>query len=363
MGQIIKIRGMLDPHTHLRDLQWSHKATFYSETAAAVAGGYWAVFDMPNTPPTTINRQNLDIKHKALAEQAVCDYGIYAGASQANNTAEYTTMWRATCGLKIFNNATTGDLLIADQEQRGQHYHAWITATQKKRIIAVHAEEETILDILEWVRQYRQPTHFLHISTANEISYLRAAKEEGLPVTLGVCPHHLYLTQADESTLGAFAIMKPGLKTPQDRDALWNALADGTVDIIESDHAPHTITEKQGEPAPYGVPGLETNLPLMLKAVAENRITLERVIDLLANKPRSIYNVDCPPDTYTLVDADAQYTLNNANLHTLCGWTPFDGMNVHGRVLETWIRGTKVYDGEQILVEAGFGQNLFGDAS
>lgn len=356
MSKLVKIHGMVDPHCHLRDLDWAHKATFASETAAAVAGGYWAVFDMPNTPPETITHNALKHKHEALTQQAVCDWGVYAGASQADNTAEYEAMAPETCGLKIFNNSTTGNLLIADQATRDKHYAAW----PQGRIIAVHAEEETVLDILELVRKYRKPTHFLHISSQREISYLRAAKEEGLPITIGVCPHHLYMTERDVDTLKGYAMMKPPLKTQADVDALWQALADGIVDVIESDHAPHTRAEKEAKHPAYGVPGLETTLPLLLTAVTAGRLTLEQVILLVADNPRRIWQLECPQETYALVDLDIQYTLDNANLHTQCSWSPFDGMQVQGRVVETWIRGRKVYDGERILVEQGFGQALFG---
>jgi carbamoyl-phosphate synthase/aspartate carbamoyltransferase/dihydroorotase len=350
----VRIPAMVDPHTHLRDLDWSHKATFASETAAAVAGGYWAVFDMPNTPPTTITRAALDRKLARMGDTAICDWGIYFGASQADNTAEYTNV-AGTCGLKIFNNSTTGDLLIADQVQRAAHYAAW----DARRIIAVHAEDETVLDILTLVRQFRRRTHFLHISTAQETAWLRAAKEEGLPITIGVCPHHLWLTQDDLPTLGAFGIMKPGLKTARDRDALWEALGDGVVDVVESDHAPHTLAEKASERPPYGVPGLETTLPLLLTAVHDGRLTLERVIDLVANNPRRIWSLDAPPDTYALVDLDAVYTIDRARLHSACGWSPFEGLRVRGRVRETWIRSAQVYDGERVLAQPGFGRNLF----
>lgn len=356
MSRLIKIAGMLDPHCHLRDLDWSHKATFYSETCAAVAGGYWAVFDMPNTPPETINRAALDAKIAALQARAVCDWGIFAGASQADNTADYAAMVDDTCGLKIFNNSTTGNLLIENQAMRDKHYVTW----SSQRIIAVHAEEETVLDILALVRKYRKPTHFLHICTAKEIGYLRAAKEEGLPITIGVCPHHLYLTEADIATLGGYAMMKPPLKTQSDVDVLWESVASGLVDVIESDHAPHSKAEKEREKPAYGVTGLETNLPLMLQAVSQGRISLERVIELVSTNPRRIWGLDCPPETYALVDLDAEYTIENQSLWTQCGWSPFAGMKVKGRVLETWIRGVKVYDGRQILVGAGFGQNLFG---
>jgi carbamoyl-phosphate synthase/aspartate carbamoyltransferase/dihydroorotase len=353
---LVQIPGLVDPHTHLRDLDWSHKATFASETAAAVAGGYWAIFDMPNTPPTTTSRPALERKLAALDGQAFCDWGVYFGASQADNTDEYAGVAGDVCGLKIFNNATTGDLLIEDQAERERHYAAW----PPSKIIAVHAEEDTVLDILALVRKFRRRTHFLHISTAREIAYLQAAKDEGLPITIGVCPHHLYLTQNDERALGSFGLMKPGLKTAADRDALWEAIASGLVDVIESDHAPHTLVEKQSQKPPYGVPGLETTLPLMLLAVREGRLSLERVVQLVAENPRRIWGLPCPSETYTLVDTDAEFTIERRRLHTACGWSPFEGMRVCGKVRETRIRGCRVFDGEQVLVSPGFGRNVFG---
>jgi dihydroorotase-like cyclic amidohydrolase len=359
MSHLVKIPGMVDPHTHLRDLNWAHKATFTSETAAAVAGGYWAVFDMPNTSPSTVNRAALNQKLGALERGAVCDWAVYFGASQADTTGEYAGIVDHVCGLKIFNNATTGDLLIADQPTRMKHYASW----PDTKIIAVHAEGETVLEVLELVRQYRKRTHFLHISTAEELDYLRVAKNQGLPITIGVCPHHLYLTHDDLPVLGSFGLMKPELKTASDRQALRAAVADGLVDVIESDHAPHTREEKLSQNPPYGVPGLETTLPLVLTMVHEGLISLKRAVDLVATNPRRIWGLECPPETYSLVDMDAAYTIDTANLHTQCRWSPFEGMQVRGRVVETWIRGQKVYDGGQVLVEPGFGCNLFGAAA
>lgn len=356
MSKLIKIDGMVDPHCHLRDLEWSHKATFYTESCATIAGGYWAVFDMPNTPPETISREALDIKIEALSANAVCDWGIFAGASQADNTEEYSTMIDDCCGLKIFNNSTTGNLLIDNQEMRDKHYSAW----SNERLIAVHAEEETVLDILELVRKHRKHTHFLHISSKFEIEALKNAKEEGLPITIGVCPHHLYLTEADVATMGGYAMMKPPLKKQTDVDALWQAITGGLVDVIESDHAPHSKADKEAENPAYGVTGLETTLPLMLTAVADGRVTLEQVIKMVSDNPRKIWGLDCPDETYALVDLDAEYTIDANQLFTKPKVTPFDGMPVKGKVLETWIRGVKVFDGEQILVEGGFGRNLFG---
>ena len=255
----------------------------------------------------------------------------------------------------MFCNATTGDLLLDDQTQREKHFQAWPAS----RVIAVHAEGETVLDILALVRKYRKRTHFVHISTAEEIGFLRAAKEEGLPISAGVCPHHLYLTENDLPALGSHGLMKPTLKTPRDRDALWEGLRTGIVDVVESDHAPHTLEEKASDHPPYGVPGLETTLPLLLSAVAEGRLKLVRVVDLVAGNPCRIWGINCPPDTYTLVDLDARYTITAANLHSACGWTPFEGMQVQGRVCETWIRGWRVYNGDTMSSLTGHSRNLF----
>jgi carbamoyl-phosphate synthase/aspartate carbamoyltransferase/dihydroorotase len=352
---VIKIPGMVDPHVHLRGMDWSHKGTFASETAAAVAGGYWAVLDMPNTQPSTIDRPALERKLAEFSSEAVCDWGLYFGAAMSENWRCYDDVIGDVCGLKIYNNATTGTLLIDDQSVREQHYRAW----PGHKMIAVHAEGETVLDILALVRAYRKKTHFCHISTAEEIRYLTEAKNEGLPVTIGVCPHHLYLTRDDVPRLGALGLMKPELKTKADQRALWEALESGVVDVVESDHAPHTLEEKFSDKPVYGVPGLETTLPLLCLAVREGRLSMERVIDLVATNPRRIFGLDCPAETYTLVDVDESFIIERENLYTLCGWSPFEGMRVYGRVRAVCIRGHQVYDGEKILSSEGFGQNLY----
>ncbi|MBZ0294999.1 MAG: hypothetical protein K8L99_20720, partial [Anaerolineae bacterium] len=271
------------------------------------------------------------------------------------NWRYYEAIQPKVCGLKIYNNQTTGVLLIEDQAVRAQHYQAW----PQGKVIAVHAEGKTVLEILELVRQYGKRTHFCHISTAEEITYLTQAKEAGLPVTIGVCPHHLYLTQDDLPRLGPLGLMKPELKTHADQQALWDALQAGIVDVVESDHAPHTLEEKLGGKPVYGVPGLETTLPLMMLAGKENRLTLERVIDLVATNPRRIWGLPCPEETFTTVDTEAEYTIERGNLHTACGWSPFEGMTVCGRITSVVIRGQRVYDGEQVISAEGFGQNLY----
>jgi dihydroorotase len=357
MAQTLTLHGMVDPHVHLRGMEWLYKGTFATETAAAVAGGYWAVLDMPNTLPSTISRPALDYKRGEFADQAVCDWGVYYGASTGENWRDYDeALYRDVCGLKIYNNETTGVLLIDNQNIREQHYAHWTSS----KPIAVHAEEDTVLEILALVRKYRRFTHFCHVSSAREIGYLIDAKREGLPISIGVCPHHLWLTRDDLPRLGSLGLMKPELETRDDQEALWKAIQAGMVDVIESDHAPHLLSEKQSEKPPFGVPGLETTLPLLLTAVHEGRLTLEQIRVMVCDNPRRIFGLACPPDTYTVVDLDANYVLDRSMLHTKCGWSPFEGMRLHGRVTETWIRGVKVFDGEQVLVKPGFGQSVTG---
>lgn len=358
MPHTLIIPAPVDPHVHLRGLDWAHKGTFTSETGAALAGGYAAVLDMPNTPPATVTPEALNLKMKAMAQESVSDWGVYYGAGLFADAAVYAYIADDICGIKMYCNATTGDLLIEDSALREAHFAAWKRAGNIKPI-AVHAEGETVAQILALTRKYDIHTHFCHISTAEEIGYLQQAKADGLPVSIGVTPHHLYLTEDDVPRLGAFGLMKPALKTRHDQQALWAAVSSGLVDVIESDHAPHTLEEKSSERIYYGVPGLETTIPLLCLALHEKRITEQQLVKLVATNPRRIFHIAHDVNTYTAIDPDATYEIQNKNLFTACGWSPFSGMQVRGKITGVWIRGTQVFNGEKIRVPAGFGRNIW----
>jgi dihydroorotase len=347
---------MLDPHVHLRDLDWSHKATVERETAAALAGGYWAVMDMPNTPPTTTTALRLLAKAADFGPKARCDFGLYLGADQHADGGEYPAAVRGAVGLKMFCDQTTGDLLVADEQGRRRHLRAWAAATEKP--VAVHAEGASVEALLALVRELRVRVHFCHISSAPEIAQLRAAKRQGLPVTVGVTPHHLYLTASDAARLGPYGLVKPALKTEADVEALWRGIDDGTVDLVETDHAPHSRAEKASDSPPYGLPGLETALPLMVLAMRERGITRGRLVELLAMGPQRLLGLPAPAETYTLVDPDASWIVDDAMLLTSPGWSPFAGMRVWGRVREVRIRGVLAYDGERVVSTPGSGRDL-----
>ncbi|MBW4437163.1 MAG: dihydroorotase family protein [Pleurocapsa minor GSE-CHR-MK-17-07R] len=359
MGRILTLHAPIDVHVHLRGMDWAHKGTFLSETTAALAGGYVCVLDMPNTLPSTTTPDALAYKLAEIGREAVTDWGVYYGAGQHPDAQVFAQVGADVCGMKMYCNETTGELLIEDQALREAHFAAW-KASRNRQPIAVHAENETVLEILALVRKYGVRTHFCHISTAQEIDYLRAAKEEGLLVTLGVCPHHLYLHEGDLARLGAHGMMKPPLKTQADCEALWAALADGTVDVIESDHAPHSLADKAAEKPAYGVPGLETTIPLMCTAVKQGRITMARLAELVTLNAARIFNIAYGGDTYTEIDFDEEYTLERGMFRTLPGWSPFEGMTVNGRVKKVVLRGQTIFEDGHVLAAPGSGGNVRG---
>jgi dihydroorotase len=352
----LEIAGMVDPHVHLRDLDWSAKATFESETAAALAGGYWAVLDMPNTPPTTVTPARLAAKAGRLAGAARCDYGLYVGADGEPDPDGYAAMAPGCVGLKVYCDATTGELLVSDQRRRREHLLAWGRTTRKP--VAVHAEGTTLEAVLALVRELRIPVHFCHVSERREVELLRAAKADGLPVSVGVTPHHLTLTADDAARLGAYGLVRPALKSRADVDALWAAVADGIVDVVESDHAPHTRAEKESADPPFGLPGLETTLPILGLAVHEGRLAPERLVDLLARDPQRIFGLRVPPGTWTQVDLASSWVISDGELRTAPGWSPFHGLRVWGRVTEVRIRGRLAFDGEAVVAAPGEGRDV-----
>jgi carbamoyl-phosphate synthase/aspartate carbamoyltransferase/dihydroorotase len=335
---------------------WTHKATVAQETAAALAGGYWAVLDMPNTPPNTVDTTRLREKREHVATRARCEVGLYLGADGSADGSAYADAAPAAVGLKLYCDHTTGSLLVDDQATRRRHLRAWGAASDKP--VAVHAEGETLAAVLSLVREEGVRVHFCHVSQATEIGLLREAKADGVPVSIGVTPHHLYLEEADARRLAGFGRVKPPLRTSGDREALWAAVLDRTVDVVESDHAPHTREEKASADPPYGLPGLETTVPLLVTAMRERGLPEERVIELLATNAQRLFGLVPPPGTFTLVDPSASYVISDDGLQTTPGWSPFSGMRVWGRVVEVRIRGRVAFDGEAVLAQPGEGRVL-----
>lgn len=347
----LRLPGLIDAHVHLREPGGEHKEDITTGSAAALAGGVTMVLDMPNTSPPLVDARALAFKQELVERRALCDVGLYIGASESN-APEVAALARHAAGLKIYLDQTYGPLRMRNLAALMAHYHAW----PANRPIAVHAEGLSAAMAIGLARSFGRRLHLCHVSRADEITLIRAAKESGAALTCEVTPHHLLLTEADTRRLGPYGSMKPPLVSTGDVSALWANL--DVVDCIATDHAPHTCDEKEGESPPPGVPGLETMLPLLLKTVAEGRLTLERLVQLTNEAPRRIFGLPFQPHTHVEVDPDARFTLSRETLHTKCGWTPFEGMAAQGRIRRVVLRGQTVFEEGEIRVAPGFGRAI-----
>jgi carbamoyl-phosphate synthase/aspartate carbamoyltransferase/dihydroorotase len=270
----LTLPGLIDVHTHLRVPGGEHKETFASGTAAALAGGVTLVLAMPNTSPPLTTPDALAQARRTAAADARCDVGLYAGAAPAD-VAHLPALAEDAVALKIYLNDTFGRLRVDDLPTLVACFTAW----PREKLIALHAEKQSVAVAIGLAATYDRPIHIVHVSRREEIELIAAAKGRGLPVTCEVSPHHLFLTEADAARLGPLGDMRPLLGTADDVAALWAHLND-TVDCIATDHAPHTLAEKHSANSPPGVPGLETSLPLMLSAVQDSRRRLANEVRL-----------------------------------------------------------------------------------
>ena len=347
MTNIIKLPGLIDVHVHLRDPGQTDKEDFTTGTSAALAGGFTTVVDMPNNalPITTIER--LQEKRDIASEKAVSDIGFHYG-SLGDNLDTFAEAAKSAIGLKLYLNNTTGGYLL-DAKHLREMYAAW----PAESVVLLHVEEDVIDIAIESLQGLNRPVHVCHMPSRAILEKIIAAKRQGLPVTCGVCPHHLFLSNEDLERLGVYGDMLPSLKTKEDQEYLWEHLDD--IDIFESDHAPHTDKEKQA--GAHGVPGLETTLPLLLTAEKQGKITREQIIDKCFTAPARIFNIPTDDNTYIEVDLD-EYVIKNEELLTKCGWSPFAGQTVNGKVKKVFIRGELVFENGKVIAEPGSGHVL-----
>ncbi len=349
---MLRLPGLIDPHVHTRDPGAPHKEDWSSATAAALAGGFTALLAMPNTQPPITDRETLALALRAARERARCDYAQYLGATE-ENASRLAALAPHAAGLKLYLNATYGPLRLADTA----HWHGHFARWPRSAPLVVHAEGHTLAAALLFAALYERPVHIAHVSRREEILLIRAAKERGLPVTCEVAPHHLFLTQEDLPRLGpGRSEVRPVLNTPADQQALWENLA--VIDCFATDHAPHTLAEKDGPHPPPGFPGLETALPLFLTAVREGRLTLEDLLARMVTNPRRIFGLPPQPETWVEVDPDAGWEIPLRGWHTRADWSPFAGMKVWGRVQRVVLRGQEALRHGQVLAPPGFGRPL-----
>jgi dihydroorotase len=385
--------GVIDTQVHFREPGGEHKETLETGTKAAIAGGVTAIFEMPNTNPLTITPESLQWKLDKAAASAYCDYAFYLGGTA--DYAEQLSEWEnlpGVCGIKIFMGSSTGSLLTSED--------ADIEAVLKngRRVVAVHAEDEAVmaankasmLDVLsaeelnnvalhpKWrstessanavrrvvnlARKTGRRIHVLHITCAEEIEILKQNKDL---VTVEVLPNHLSYHAPDcYEALGSKAQQNPPIREKNHQEALWRAVNDGTVDILGSDHAPHTLEEK-AKPypqSPSGTPGVQTMVPTMLNHVNEGRLTLERLVDLLCYGPQRVHQIAGKgriaagyDADFTIVDMNKSHKITDEEQFSRAGWAPCTGTTVKGWPVYTIIRGQTVMAQGEIIAKPGFG--------
>lgn len=342
---LIKIPGLIDVHVHLREPGATQKEDFYTGSRSAIKGGFTFIIDMPNNPTPTLTLDRLNEKIE-LSKKAVCDIGFHFG-TDGKNLEEFPKIWdnEHVFGLKIYCNHTTGNMLIEDEQVLDKIFSAW----QSDKPILVHAEGKQLILALRLASKYSRRLHICHITQKIEVDFVRIAKMSGQKVTAGVTPHHLFFTKEDEFNPKGYGIMKPPLGSKKDQEALWQGLKDGTIDLVETDHAPHTKEEKLGDSPSFGVPGLESALGLMLKAVKDKRISQKDVIRFMYENPKKIFNIKDQPDTYIEINPEAEYTFGTDGYESKCGWSPFEGMKLFGKVDSVVLNGKKLIENGVIL--------------
>ena len=364
--------GMIDTQVHFRDPGAPDKEDFVHGTQSALLGGITGVFDMPNTSPSTTTREAFEDKMRNAAGRSFTNYAFYVGATGKQDDLGELEKLPGCCGVKIFMGSSTGSLLVEDDaalervlssitRRAAIHAEDEMRLKERKHLAeeAAHPsghpvwrDEETAFKatrrVVGMAKKLNKKVHVLHITTAEELEYLAQHKDVA---TVECLPQHLTFTDADYAARGSRIQMNPPIRAVRHQEALWKAIREGVVDILGSDHAPHTLEEKaRTYPAsPSGMPGAQTILPIMLNHVNQGRTTLERVVDLMAASPNRIFGlvkkgrlaVGYDADL-TLVDLNATFTFKDENMRSKCGWTPFDGMECTGAPTHTIIGGDVV---------------------
>ncbi len=374
--------GLIDDQVHFREPGLTHKAEIYTEAKAAIVGGITSYMEMPNTVPNTLTQELLEEKYKRASEVSLANYSFFMGASNDNIDEVLKTNPKNVCGVKIFMGSSTGNMLVDSRETLDHIF------SKSKLLIAVHCEDEfTIrknlaeakekygdhIDItmhpvirnaeacyrssslaVELAKKYNTRLHILHISTAIETSLFRndiPLKEK--KITAEACIHHLWFCGEDYKTKGNWIKWNPAVKSSQDRTEIWKALLDGRIDVIATDHAPHTIEEKQKNysSAPSGGPLVQHSLPALIEFFHQGKITLEKIAEKAAHNVADCFQIEKRGfirEGYfadlVLIDINAKQKVTKENILYKCGWSPFEGEELHGVVKHTFVSGNHTYN-------------------
>lgn len=351
MKDTITIPGAVDLHVHLREPGDNKAETVLSGTRAALHGGYVAVCDMPNNPGRPIwTLERLNEKQKIIKKKALIPVGTYAGARpESDNLSELPAMALASIGLKLYGAPTTGNDKDYQAADFAKIVKVWHEAAPKKPIM-LHAGRDNLAGLINLVaKKYQHHLHVCHVNSPADVELVTKAKKQGLPVSCGVCPHHLFKTSHDVLSEGWFARMQPSLADQTEAEKLLSLLAAGEIDIIETDHAPHSLSAKwaaeNGETKScFGVPGIEFALPLLFYQVKHGRLSLERLIEATSTRPAEIIGVKLSPKTKVTWRLET-YRIGDRlpEGHSSSGWTPYLDKLATGKVEKVVIGGQTVF--------------------
>lgn len=353
-GKLI-LPGVIDVHVHARDLKQSHKEDWESLGRAAIAGGVTTVFAMPNTdPPLDTVERVRDYRRRAQASQI--NVKIY-GAITPENIQSLDELAKHVEAFKLYLGETTGHLIISDKKL---HREIFKVVTDTEKILTVHAqrggdpadvtrhEVDDICYVLDLATAYETKLHVAHVTTQRAVEAILEAKKSKLGVSFETCPHYLYFTAKDRESRGAWLKMNPPLATEEDREFLWWALTKGLIDIVATDHAPHTVEEKSVgyEKAPAGVPGVEFLLPLLFDAVNADRLSLARLVEVCCTNPARRFGLSNKGEIavgqdadLVVVDPDRKKTIAREAVQSKCGWSPYEGLTLCGWPVMAFVLG------------------------
>ncbi|MCF7844448.1 MAG: dihydroorotase family protein [Kiritimatiellales bacterium] len=386
MSNMISLPGLIDCHVHFREPGFEHKGNMESESKAAVSGGVFTVCEMPNTNPATTSVAVFKDKVERASKISDCDIRFFFGITENDHLDELRKLWedeelkKRCCGAKVFFDHSTGNqgaekavieeafkvcaelgIPIAahceDAEINEEAQRMILEKVGDGNVpdVALHslmrpcaAEAKAIEDAINLATKYGTQLHIAHLSTAQGIELVREAKDQNVNVTCEVAPHHLFLTVDDYKELGTLAKMNPPLRTASEQQALWKGIADGTVDCIATDHAPHTLEEKQIDNAldsPSGVTGVETMLPLLLTVAAGKWpnpnsappnipiFQYSNIPKLCFENPNRIFQLGASDEPRITIDMQKEWAITGSELHSKCGWTPYEGWKVKGQIV------------------------------
>ena len=389
LKNLLLLPGLIDAHVHLRDEGKTYKEDFYSGTAAASAGGMTTVLDMPNNAPVTMSVETLRNRMGLAERKVLVNVGFYSEFPKDNSEIQMVTREGAV-GFKLYMAEQVGGLDIHDDQaimdafkvagslgivtathaedeqtlKRNEYEFKSIGRNDINAFLMAHSEDvevKAIERLLKLARQAGIHLHFCHVSTEAGMTKIIEAKKSELQVTCEATPHHLFLSVRDLERAGSLAVTMPPLRDRRDVDHLWEAVKNGWVDVIGSDHAPHTLKEKEAESVwdvKVGIPGLETTLPLLLTEIKRGRITIGDLVRLMAEKPAGIFNLKTKgylkegnDADLTVIDLRKKYKIDSSQFHSKAKFSPFDGREVQGKPVKTFVAGQLIMDDGEIVAK------------